>query len=360
MVEIMEKMRPKYEKAVSDVKAMNESSDGKLKYGVGLAWGGYNCSDVPFDMATIDLELNPDGSVTKYDTWQDLGQGGDIGSLMHVLEALRPLGITKEQVRLVQNDTSVCPDSGLSAGSRSHLMNGLATIKAAEQLLAAMKQPDGSFRTYDEMIAEGIPVRYSGTQDNAEFKLNALDPNTGQGNPSASYNFALYLSKVAVNTETGKTEVLSFICIYDVGVIGNIQAVEGQAYGGLSHSIGFALQENYKDVHEHNNLMKCGVPYIKDIPDDIELIAVENPRPIGPFGSTGASEVFQTSAHVAVLNGIYNATGVRIFELPATPEKVKAGLEIVAKGGKTEPKKYFLGSELIEELEKIRENPVSY
>jgi aldehyde oxidoreductase len=361
--QIMDTMEPIYKKAVASVKRKNKkaaAAGSKIKYGVGLAWGGYNCSDVPYDMATVALELLPDGKIAKYDTWQELGQGGDIGSLMVTLEALKPLGLTPDDIRIVQSDTSVCPDSGLSAGSRSHLMNGLATKKAAEQLLKAMKKRNGKFRTYDEMVKAGIPVKYYGTQDNSEFNLHPLDPNTGQGNPAASYNYALYCCEVAVDTETGKTTVDKFTCVYDVGVIGNIQAVEGQAYGGLAHCIGFALTEDYRDVKVHNNMAKCGIAYATDIPDDIDLIPCENPRPHGPWGSTGASEVFQTSAHVAVLNAINNATGVRIYELPATPEKVKAGLKAVAKGGQTKPKKYFLGSDLAEELEKIKANPVSY
>ena len=79
----------------------------------------------------------------------------------------------------------------------------------------------------------------------------------------------------------------------------------------------------------------------------------------GPFGSSGASEAFQSSDHVAVINAINNACGVRIYELPASPEKVKAGLDIIASGGKVQPpKKYFLGSDFYEELEKIKANPV--
>ena len=71
---------------------------------------------------------------------QELGQGGDIGSLMLTLEALKPLGIKPEQVRLVQNDTKLCPDSGMSGASRTHFMSGNATIDAANKLLAAMRK----------------------------------------------------------------------------------------------------------------------------------------------------------------------------------------------------------------------------
>ena len=67
-----------------------------------------------------------------------MGQGGDIGTLTHTCQALKPLGIRPDQVRLVLNDSKLCPDSGIAAGSRSHIMVGNATIDAAAQLMDAM------------------------------------------------------------------------------------------------------------------------------------------------------------------------------------------------------------------------------
>jgi len=169
------------------------------------------------------------------------------------------------------------------------------------------------------------------------------------------------MAEVAVDTKTGKTTVTSFVCVSDVGKIGNKDAVDGQAYGGISHSIRFALSEDYEDVKKHTNIASSGVPYIKDIPDEIILLYHESDDKTGPFGSSGSSEAFQASGHVAVINAIYNACGVRIYELPATKEKVKAGLEILAKGGKIEPpKKYYLGPDMYDELENILANPVPY
>jgi aldehyde oxidoreductase len=223
----------------------------------------------------------------------------------------------------------------------------------------AMRKPDGSYRTYEEMVAEGIPTKYEGTFSNTSIPgLCRLDPNTGIGDPTPAYTYILNMAEVEVDTATGKTTVLRFTAVDDVGKIGNIDAVNGQAYGGISHAIGFALSENYDDVKKHTNPLTSGVPYIMDIPDEIEVIHYERPDEAGPFGSSGASEAFQSSGHVAVLNAIHNACGVRIYELPATPEKVKAGLEILAKGGKIMPPKYFLGSDLYEELENIKANPV--
>lgn len=359
MEEMMNMMKPCYENAVKEAK---EKDTPGLRRGVGLAWGGFNVSEGPTDHATVRLELNPNNTITKYDTWQELGQGGDIGSLMVTLEALKPLKLTPDKIRLVQSDTRICPDSGMSAGSRSHYMNGNATIIAAEKLLKAMRKDDGSYRTYDEMVSEGIPTKYEGKFMNVVTPgLSRLDPNTGIGDPTPAFTYALNMAEVTVDTKTGKTTVTRFTCVADVGKIGNIDAVNGQAYGGISHSIGFALSEDYEDVTKHTNIASSGVPYIKDIPDNIRVFYHESDDKTGPFGSSGASEAFQSSGHVAVLNAIYNACGVRIYEMPATPEKVKAGLDKIASGGRiTPPKKYFLGSDLYDELENIRANPVPF
>ncbi len=359
MEEMMKKLKPLYDRAVKEAK---EKDTPEVRRGVGIAWGGFNVSEGPTDHATVILELNPDNTITKYDTWQELGQGGDIGSLMVTLEALKPLKVTPEQIKLVQSDTKICPDSGMSAGSRSHYMNGNATIIAAEKLMNAMKKDDGTYRTYDEMVKEGIPTKHEGKYMTVVTEgLSRLDPNTGIGDPTPAFTYALNMAEVAVDTKTGKTTVTRFVCVADVGKIGNIDAVNGQAYGGISHSIGFALSENYDDVKKHTNIANSGVPYIKDIPDDIQLIYHESDDKTGPFGSSGASEAFQSSGHMAVLNAIYNACGVRIYEMPATKEKVKEGLDILASGGEIKPpQKYFLGSDLYDELEDIKANPVPF
>lgn len=225
-----------------------------------------------------------------------------------------------------------------------------------------MRKDDGTYRTYDEMIAEGIPTRYDGkwTALDEWDDYNFMNPNTGKGNLSYAYTYALFLSEVEVDVKTGKTTVLSMTCVDRVGKIGNLQSVNGQAYGGISHSIGFALSENYEDVEKDTNMFKAGVPYIKDIPDDMKIIHIDDYDENGPFGSSGASEAFQSGGHMAVINAINNACGVRIHELPATPEKVKMGIDALANGkpNPNVPKKYFLGSDYYEELEDIRNHPV--
>ena len=360
MEEMMDKMKPFYDKAVAEAKAKDTP---EKRRGVGLAWGGYNVGLGSDDFSSVAIELVADGKFVKYDTWQDQGQGGDQGSLVCMLEALKPYfpNVTPDDIKLIQADTKLCPNTGESAGSRSHFANGKASILAAQNLANAMRKEDGAYRTYDEMIKEGIPTRYDGDWVAAAewdyYKF--LDPNTGEGSPTYAYTYALYMAEVEVDVATGKTTVLGMVCVDWVGKVGNIQAVDGQAFGGMSHAIGFALSENYDDVKKHTNIFSAGVPYIKDVPDKLVAVHLDGFDKNGPFGSSGASEAFQSSDHVAVINAINNACGVRIYELPASPAKVKAGLDILAKGGKVEPpKKYFLGSDLYEELEKIKANPV--
>ncbi|QOX64635.1 molybdopterin-dependent oxidoreductase [Anoxybacterium hadale] len=360
MEEMMDKMKPLYDKAVAEAKAADTP---EVRRGVGLAWGGYNVGLGSDDFANAAIELTSDGKFIKYDTWQDQGQGGDQGSLMCTLEALKPYfpDVLPTDIKLIQADTKYCPNTGESAGSRSHFANGKASILAAQNLANAMRKEDGTYRTYDEMIQEGIPTKYEGNWvAEAEWdNFRLLDPNTGVGSPTYAYTYALFMSEVEVEVATGKTTVIGMTCVDWVGRVGNIQAVNGQAYGGISHAIGFALKENYEDVKKHNNIYSAGVPYIKDIPDKIDVLHMDGFDERGPFGSSGASEAFQSSDHVAVINAINNACGVRIYELPASPDKVKAGLDIIAAGGKVQPpKKYFLGSDFYEELEKIKANPV--
>ncbi|MDR2486545.1 MAG: molybdopterin-dependent oxidoreductase [Clostridiales Family XIII bacterium] len=364
--QIMKEIKPAYDAAVAAAKAFNNdpANSGKRR-GVGLVWGGYNVTEGTADQCTVAVELAPDGRFVKYDTWQDQGQGGDIGSLMVTLEALRVVFagkrvIDRDDVKLIQNDSKFCPDHGATASSRSHFMNSISTKAAVEKLYNAMLKPDGSLRSHDEMVAEGIPTRYENQFLNEEFgTLADLDPNTGVGNPTPDYTFAMFLSEVEVELSTGKTTVLGMHAVADVGIVGNIAAVKGQVFGGMSHTIGFALSENYDDVVKHNNILGAGIPTSTDIPDAITVTLLENHRRQNPFGSSGASEAFQSSGHMAVINAIADATGVRIYELPATADKVKAGIDALAAGGKGEAQqKYFLGSDFWELIEDIRTNPV--
>ena len=345
MREMMDRARPAYQKAVADAK---RESTPELRRGVGVAWGGYHVSKCP-DHAEVDLELNADGSVTCYNTWADVGQGADLGTFVHVHEALRPLQLTPGQIHLVHNDTATCPDTGPASGSRSHHVAGLAIIDAARKLMDAMRKDDGTFRTWQEMKDAGLETRYRGIYESA---WKDIDPDNGHGWGSIQQNFVLYIVEVAVEPATGKTRVLKAHIVADVGRVGSYHGVLGQAWGGFSHSLGYALSERYDDMKRHAGPLGAGVPKCNDVPDIMEVDFVETPRDNGPNGSTGCAEGFQSSGHVAILNAICDAVGVRITSLPATPEKVKAALN----GTPDVPNPWDLGCELYAQLEKIAQS----
>ena len=318
--EMLTLLRPRYEEAKKKTAA---ASTADIKRGVGIALGVYGCGLDGPDTAEAIIKLNGDGTVTIYNTWEDHGQGADMGTLGTAHEALRPLGITAGQIKLVMNDTSTCPNSGPAGGSRSQVVVGQAIRVGCEELVKSMRKSDGTFRTYDEMVAENIPTKVNGKWS---APAGNCDDN-GQGNPFCCYMYGLFMAEVAVETATGKTTVEKMTCIADVGKINNKLVVDGQLYGGMAQGIGLALTEDFEDIKKHSTMVGAGFPYIKQIPDDMELIYVETPRPDGPFGASGVGELPLTCPHAAVINAIYNACGARIRRLPALPEKVLAALK---------------------------------
>lgn len=317
--ELLDKIRPKYEAAME--KAKSESTD-TVKRGVGISLGVYGSGLDGPDTAEAAAELNGDGTITIFTTWHDHGQGADMGALATAHETLHPCGITPEKIRLVLNDTSVCPNGGPAGGSRSQVVVGQGIKAACELLLGGMRKGDGTYRTYQEMVEEKIPTKYDG-----KWTAPAKDcDENGQGAPFACYMYGVFLAEVAVDITTGKTTVEKMTLAADIGKIANKLVVDGQMYGGLAQGIGLALTEDYEDIQKHSTMIGAGFPYIKMIPDNMELIYVEESRPDGPFGASGTGELPLTCPHAAVINAIYNACGVRVTQLPALPEKVLAGL----------------------------------
>src|SRR5271165_1109135 len=313
-------MRPKYHEAK---KRCAELSTDEKKRGVGLSLGIYGCGLDGPDSSEARVELTPAG-VTVYSTWEDHGQGADLGSLTMAHEVLRAAGFKPEQIKLVMNDT-ILPNSGPAGGSRSNVFTGNATRVAAEMLLSAMRKPGGGYRNHAEMVEEKIPLVYDGNWVAAA--CSACSSETGQGAPFPVYMYEVFMPEVEVDMESGEAKVVKFTTAVDVGTIINRATVDGQIYGGLAQGIGLALTEDFDDLEVHTNLLDCGIPYPKDVPDDIEILYLETPRADGPFGAAGVGEAPLTAPHPAILNAIYNACGVRIFKVPALPESIKKGLD---------------------------------
>ena len=271
-------------------------------------------------------------------TWEDHGQGADMGCIGTAHEALKPLHLRPDQIHLLLSDTSKAPNSGAAAASRSQVMVGNAIVDSCNKLLDAMRKADGTYRTYDEMVAEGIPTFYEGyTQakvlhkDGTTEVCSGNDKDTGIGKPFGFHMFAVNLAMVSVDMKTFKAHCEKFVLVGDVGKINNYLIVDGQQYGGIAQGIGLALTEDFLDESKYNNFVTMGFPYIKDIPDDLTLVHVETPRPLGPFGASGTGEMPLSGPHVAICNAIYAACGARVKTIPAIPARIKAALDEIKK-----------------------------
>lgn len=320
--ELFDLARPKYREALERKK--NFSEEGR-KRGVGVCLGIYCVGNDTVDESTAAVELIGNGRVAVYTTWEDHGQGGDMGALQSAHEALRVLKITPENIKLILNDMAKCPDSGPAAGSRSQVFVGNAIKDACDNLLAAMRKEDGTYRTYEEMKEEKIDCYHTGHFASTPL-CTEIDEKTGQFDPYVAFMYGVYISEVDVELATGKVKVVKMTGAYDIGKIGNKTVVDGQVYGGFAQAIGLALTEDFEDLKKHTTLAKCGIPFIADVPDELEILYNETPRPHSGFGASGVGEVVTCSPHVSIINAIDDACGARIRDLPALPEKVLAAM----------------------------------
>ena len=156
-----------------------------------------------------------------------------------------------------------------------------------------------------------------------------LDPRTGRGNMSSTYIVGAQGAVVEVDLETGKVEILKMAAAHDVGQVLNQQTIKGQIYGALAQGIGYALSEEYK-THEGRNLNPNFLDYkILSAPDlnfPIEIDCIETHDKTGPFGAKGVGEPGLVPTAPAIGNAVYDAIGIRIRDLPITPEKILAAL----------------------------------
>lgn len=314
-------LKPHYERAVAKAK---QQSTATRKRGVGVSLGIYGCGLDGPDTSESWIELLPNGDVMVGNSWQDHGQGSDIGSLTFAHEALQPLGLKPENIKLLLNDSALTPNSGPSGGSRHNVVTGNAIRVSCEMLLDGMKKADGTYRTYDEMVSEGIPTRYLGSWTTPSTHC---DVETGKGEPFCIYMYGLFMSEVEVDITTGETKVLRMVHVADVGTITNQLAVDGQLYGGMAQGIGLALTEDFEHIKPHSNMIGAGFPFCNDITDDLEIIYVCEPREHGFRGAGGCGELPLTAPHCSIINAIDNACGARIRHLPAYPEKVLQALQ---------------------------------
>jgi aldehyde oxidoreductase len=309
----LKRIEPEYERALEEAAA---SESDTLRRGVGLAASSFGIGEA-LDKSDVAVELDPDGGLTVYGSIADPGEGND-SMLTQIAAHLTKIPMNK--IRLVTRDSVLTPVSAISAGSRQTFLSGHALLKAIEALQAAMKEIGA--KTHDDLVKAGRPTRY---QARHSFTHTGLDEKTGQGEFFISRCHGVQMAEVEVNTKTGEVKVLKMTGVVDAGTLINPLNVTCQIEGGMDMGAGMALREKY--IHgETVDWVTYKYPTMKDAFDK-DVILLETPRKNGPLGATGVGEFTLMPTSPSILNAIENAIGVRIYDLPATPDKILKALK---------------------------------
>jgi CO/xanthine dehydrogenase Mo-binding subunit len=336
------------------------------------------------DASGLILKLDDFGNVYVFHGGVEMGQGLHSVLTTAVAEAL---GVKSEKVYINPTDTGTCPwDVGTHA-SRGAFMAGNTAILAANKLRSKIfdlaeelfpseakknlekfmkKNPDYMPPDFDieqaakrerfELHNGYISIKDGPDEPWLRLELGRLlraahfrqqgqmlttevfyDPpnelpdfEKGFGNISATYAFGVQGAEVEVDTETGEVKILRMVAAHDVGKVLNPSGLKGQIYGALAQGVGYALYEELKSDRgkiQNPNFRDYKIPRTHEMDFPIDLEFIETDDRFGPFGAKGVAEPGLVPTAPAIANAIYNAVGVRIRDLPITPEKMLAALK---------------------------------
>jgi CO/xanthine dehydrogenase Mo-binding subunit len=260
------------------------------------------------------------------------------------LIAAEAYGVDVERVRIVTADTDAAPLAGLSAGSKTTYTMGASVAEAAadarQQTLAiASRELEVSIEDLDiagdSVVVSGVPdrsIKLATIGKRSNTFASPIPPVLGSASNAFTVQapaFAAELARIEIDPDTGQITLHDFVVAQDVGKAINPLGIEGQMQGGAVQSLGFALTEGllYDDQARLTNpsLLDYRKLTAADLPN-IETHMIEVPAPEGPFGARGVGEPPIVPAPAAIANAIEDATGLRLTELPLTPERVALGL----------------------------------
>ena len=317
----------------------------------------------------VQLKCDRGGGVTVFCGSTEIGQGSD--SILAVIVA-EVLGIDPRDVAVVTGDTELTPVDLGSYSSRVTLMTGNAAIQAAERARAQIARHAaaklevavdrvgfGDGRVFDVQRPElGLSfadaVRLAEAAEGTVGTVGSYTPppspakyrGSGVG-PSPAYSYSACVAEVDVDAATGVVRVPRIWIAHDVGRAINAATVMGQIEGSVYMGLGEALMEemtyrgNRNVVHKIPSLLEYKSPTTLEMCDVVTYV-IEDPDPNGPFGAKECGQGPLLPVPPAVANAVYDAVGVRIDEVPITPEKVFKALRAKAKGeeGRVGPKSF--------------------
>ena len=337
----LEALAPRWQHALEDVARVNAEED-RVRRGVGIGCMWYGIGNTALsNPSSMRIKLDCEGRLTLYNGAVDIGQGSTTILAQICADAL---GVAADRIAQVIGDTDWTEDAGKTSASRQTFVSGKAAELAGAALRAAiLREANAADDATIELAGAKVVVREGGRRveiDLARLKADAagvvlegagrFDPPTttldakGQGMPYATFAFGAQVAIVDVDTELGTVTPVRIHAAHDVGRAINPTQVEGQIEGGIAQGIGFALMEEYLPGRTEN-LHDYLIPTIGDVPE-IEVIIVEDPEPLGPFGAKGVGEPGLIPTASAILGAIRHATGVRVTRVPALPHRLRAAL----------------------------------
>lgn len=338
LIECLDALRPIWREARGRIAALNDSSTGLLRRGVGMAAFFYGCGNTALpNPSTVRFGIRRDGAIVLHQGAVDAGQGANTVIPQIAADAL---GVSVESLRFVGPDTALTPDCGRTSASRQTFITGRAAFlagKALRRRLLALAGAPSDARiscTAQGLAVDGRlmdlrtrPVDQHGyvvsAQESFDPPTTSLDA-SGQGTPYATYAFGAQMAEVAVDCESGRVRVLRVVAAHDVGKMVNPTLLEGQVEGAVAQGVGMALMEKYHPG-KYNNLHDYLIPTVHDVPS-VQSIFIEAPTSIGPYGAKGIGEPALVPTAAAILNAIRHAIGVRIWQAPASPDVVVGAL----------------------------------
>ncbi len=280
--------------------------------------------------STCDLMLQDDGTVMMNEGSADIG--GTRASI--AMQAAEVLGIPAEDVHPSIPDTDSIGFTGVTGGSRTTYATGLAAYNAAHKLVDELKDRLANlWETEVDKIdfADGM-FSSDGQTIGIQELAGRLDPTGGPVTSTASVNpssagaaYGVHICDLEVDLATGKTDVIRYTAVQDVGKAVHPQYAEGQIQGGAVQGIGWALNEEYfltdDGAMANKSFLDYRMPTSLDMPM-IDTIMVEVPNPLHPYGVRGVGEVPICPPLSAVVQAVHGATGKRYYDLPVKPGRI--------------------------------------
>lgn len=322
-------------------KRMRRKKEGVKCRGLGMAVMSHPSEIYPIytGHSSVFIKLNADGSANVVVSPTEMGQG-TLGALAQI--AAEELGIRFENVHMVTGDTDVTLFDIGTFCSRSTYASGNAVLRAArevkrqilERAAKRLRVLPGEFEVRDgQVYVRTAPEKRLSIAEvakeaiyNYQGECLNISAQSSFETTAASPSFQAGFAEVEVDTETEEVKVLQIVIAHDIGKAINPTAAEGQLQGAIAQGVGFSLMEDYV-IHRDtgvvvtDNFTTYKIPSTLDLPES-EVILVEKADPTGPAGAKGVGESGFVTIPAAIANAIYDAIGVRMRDLPITPEKI--------------------------------------